>query len=57
MALNPNYMAAFGVESRANAETMTFTIENGVLTLRPTSAVVPGQGVTVTLRRPGQPSD
>ena len=55
MAKYPNYMAAFDVESRANAETMTFDIQDGVLTLRPTSG--PAQGATVTLRRPGQPSD
>ena len=52
MAKNPNYMAAFSVQDRTNAGTMTFSIEDGTLTLRPTSGN--GVGGSVTLRRPGQ---
>ncbi len=55
MALNPNYMAGFNAQSRANAETMTFSIADGVLTLHMTR--VNGDAVTATLRRPGQPQD
>ena len=55
MALNPNYMAAFNAQSRDNAQTMTFTIEDGILTLRLTR--VSGEAVTATSRRPGQPQD
>lgn len=53
MAKNPNYMAAFSVQERTNAQTMTFSIEDGILTLRPTSGN--GVGGSTTLRRPGQP--
>jgi len=52
MAKNPNYMAAFSAQERTNAQTMTFSIEDGTLTLRPTSGN--GVGGSVTLRRPGQ---
>lgn len=52
MAKNPNYMAAFSAQDRTNAATMTFSIEDGTLTLRPTSGN--GVGGSVTLRRPGQ---
>lgn len=47
MAKNPNYMASFGADGD-NARTMTFTIDDGMLTLRF------GNGASVTLRRPGQ---
>ena len=50
MAKDPNYMAGFGPEG-GNASTMTFTNENGVLTLRFTSGGAEGQ--TATFRRPG----
>ncbi len=52
MAKNPNYMAGFSAQDRTNAATMTFSIEDGTLTLRPTSGN--GVGGSVTLRRPGQ---
>jgi hypothetical protein len=52
MAKNPNYMAAFSAQERTNAQTRTFSIEDGTLTLRPTSGN--GVGGSVTLRRPGQ---
>ncbi len=52
MAKNPNYMAGFSAQDRTNAATMTFSIEDGTLTLRPTSGF--GVGGSVTLRRPGQ---
>ena len=54
MAKNPNFMARFGPEGE-NAATMTFNIEDGVLTLRFTSGY--REGWTVTFRRPGQPSN
>ena len=50
MAKNPNYMARFGPEG-ANASTVTFSVEGGVLTLRFTSGNAEGE--TATFRRPG----
>ncbi len=49
MAKNVQYMNGFGPEGE-NASTMTFTIENGVLTLRFTTGNAEGQ--TATFRRP-----
>ena len=55
MAKNPNYMAAFSAQDRTNAATMTFSIEDGTLTLRRTSGFGGwGVGGSVTLRRPRQ---
>ncbi len=36
MAKNPSYMAAFSAQDRTNAATVTFSIEDGTLTLRRT---------------------
>ncbi len=59
MAKSPNYMANFTPETAGpeggNASTMTFAIENGVLTLRFTSGNA--EGSTATFRRPGQPGN
>ncbi len=52
MAKDPNYMADFNVDTRANVVRMTFSIADGILTLRWEDGFTPGQ--TATLRRPGQ---
>ena len=55
VAKNQNYMAAFSAQDRTNAATMTFSIEDGSLTLRRTSGFGGwGVGGSVTLRRPRQ---
>jgi len=51
VAKDPNYMADFNVQTRANATRMTFRIDNGILTLKWLSGRSVGQ--SATLRRPG----
>jgi hypothetical protein len=51
VAKHPNYMAGFMTEE-GNAVTMTYAIEDGILTLEWTSGN--GAGRKATLRRPGQ---
>lgn len=52
VAKHPNYMAGFMTEE-GNAVTMTYALEDGILTLEWTSGN--GAGRKATLRRPGQP--
>jgi len=53
VAKDPNYMADWDMETRANATNVTFSIANGILTLKWIDGRNAGQ--TATLRRPNAP--
>lgn len=52
VAKDPNYMADFNVQTRANATRMTFSITDGILTLKWLEGARSAGGAA-TLRRPG----
>lgn len=53
VAKDPNYMADWNMDTRANATRVTFGIKDGILTLKWLDGRNAGQ--TATLRRPNQP--
>ena len=54
VAKDPNYMADWNVQERTNATTLTYSIEDGTLTLT-WGEGSRNAGAKATLRRPGEP--
>ena len=54
VAKDPNYMADWNAQEAGNAVTMTYSLEDGTLTLT-WGEGSRSAGMTATLRRPGQP--
>lgn len=55
VAKDPNYMADWDMTTRANAVNVTYSIANGILTLRWTDSTGVNAARTATLRRPNRP--